>query len=124
MARKKQLIFDIDTKIASEILGESSYRILYDNIRQYLAENHFAHVQGSSYESTIEYTDVQVIGILDSMIKKYPYISKCVRDIRQADISRVHTLNHLFDYEGSSQKDKVQEQEASQVVIRRRHRGR
>lgn len=45
MAQKKQLIFDIDTKIASEILGESSYRIIYDNIRQYFEKNHFVHVE-------------------------------------------------------------------------------
>ena len=39
--------------------------------------------------------------ILDSMIKEYPYLTKCIRDMHQTDISEIHSLAYCFDYDGT-----------------------
>lgn len=33
--------------------------------------------------------------------KKYPYLEKCIKEIHQADISNVHSLNQYFSYDGT-----------------------
>lgn len=35
------------------------------------------------------------------LIDKYPYLEKCVRDIRVANIIDINSLNYIFDYDGT-----------------------
>lgn len=39
--------------------------------------------------------------ILDSMIREYPYLTKCICDMYQTDISEIHSLAYRFDYDGT-----------------------
>ncbi len=39
--------------------------------------------------------------ILDSMIKENPYLTKCIRDMHQTDISENHSLAYRFDYDST-----------------------
>lgn len=97
---KKLIAFDIDTDIAEKILGQN-YRIIYANIEKYFLENDFNHVEGSTYSSKNEVSDMQVAQIINDLIEKYPYLTKCVRDIRQANVVNEQSLNIHFDYDGT-----------------------
>lgn len=97
---RKQIAFDIDTKVAEQILGEG-YRKLYDNIESFAKANGFSHIQGSVYESQKPMTNTDVYIFLNALNNRYPYIEKCIRDIRQTNISGTYSLNHLFDYDGT-----------------------
>lgn len=98
---RKQIIFDIDTKVASAILGESKYRKLYSDIERYMKKNGFKHIEGSSYESIHPITRTKVAYMIEKLISKYPYLSKCVRDTRETSITEGRSLNKLFDYDGT-----------------------
>lgn len=97
---RKQIAFDIDTKIAEEILG-GNYRNIYENIRKYLERNGFEHLQGSVYVSKEALSNTKITAIINGLLTKYNYLEKCVRDIRKTDITREHSLNHLFSYDGT-----------------------
>lgn len=100
---KQLLIFDIDTLKAKELLG-NSYSILYKNIRSFMEQRGFKHIQPSTYESihTMDYFDVS--DCVKALRDKYPVLDKCIKDIRQADVVAVRPLNHLFSYEPPLQK--------------------
>lgn len=97
---RKQIAFDIDTNIAKEILG-GNYRKIYENIRKYLEKNGFEHLQGSVYVSKEALSNTKITAIINGLLTKYNYLEKCVRDIRKTDITREHSLNHLFSYDGT-----------------------
>lgn len=97
---RKQIAFDIDTKIAEEILGDG-YRRVYDDVKKHLEKNGFKHLQGSVYTSDNPMRDLDVTYIIKELLSKYEYMGKCVRDIRKTDIVREHSLNYLFSYDGT-----------------------
>lgn len=98
--KRKQIAFDIDTKVAEQILGEN-YNKLYDGIKRFAIKNNFTHIQGSVYTSNQPMTNLQVYQFLQDLKSKYPYLDKCVRDIRQTDITNEHSLNKYFNYDGT-----------------------
>lgn len=65
---RRQLIFDIDTKIAEQILG-SSYRSIYKDIRDYLAKKDFEHIEGSGYISKKTLSDTQIFRVVNALKK-------------------------------------------------------
>ena len=59
------------------------------------------HIEGSVYMSTESLSTTKVAHMLDRLLEKYPYITKCVREMHQADISDVHSLSAQFEYDGT-----------------------
>lgn len=117
MSRKKerkQLMFDLETKVCAQILGRN-YRKVYDDIERYLVKNGFTHLQGSGYVSEREFSDRETVLLLRHLIAKYPYLSKCFRDIRTADITSLNSINHHFDYDGTPGRFKMQTPEQEQI---------
>ena len=100
MFGKKQIIFDIDTKVAKQILGKN-YTSIYNKIRYFFKSNGFEHIEGSGYMSNYSLDYYDVIDIIDRMKIEFPYIEKCVRDIRVTEITKQHSLNHMLDYDGT-----------------------
>ena len=101
MEKKKQLTFDIDTNIAKEILGEKNYTDIYKKIRKFMEGEGWVHIEGSVYMSQKPLSNMQIAHLVYNLNKKYPYITKCVREMHQADISEIHSLNHYFEYDGT-----------------------
>lgn len=99
-AYKRQLMFDLDTKVTEEILGPG-YRKIYKDIEKYLKQYGFEHVEGSGYISNAEISDSKVFRILRNLKKEYPYLTKCVKDMRIADITSFNSLAKEFTYDGS-----------------------
>ncbi|MBO5174601.1 MAG: hypothetical protein J6B84_05625 [Eubacterium sp.] len=98
---RKQIMFDLDTKVCEQILGKG-YRKIYDDIGNFLNDNGFLHPQGSGYISTEKLSNSEIFLLTQKLIKKYPYLTKCIRDIRTADILEVNSINHYFDYDGTA----------------------
>ena len=94
---RKQIMFDIDIKVTKEILGDE-YRKIYDDIRNHLEENGFDFCQGSicMYLSKNPMTDIELTNIINDLLNKNGYISKCVRNARQFDVSNVESLKAVM----------------------------
>lgn len=101
MAKRKQLTFDIDTNVAKQILGEHNYTHVYSDIRSFMEKEKWKHIEGSVYVSNVPIDNTDMFWMIQSMKEKYPYLTKCVREMHQADISKVHSLNHYFEYDGT-----------------------
>lgn len=119
-AYKRQLMFDLDTKVTEEILGPG-YRKIYKDIEKYLKQYGFEHVEGSGYISNAEISDFKVFRILRNLKKEYPYLTKCVKDMRIADITSFNSLAKEFTYDGSPgiYKDYYKIEEAIDQVMNR-----
>ena len=119
MRRKKQITFDLDTNVCKQIWGSDKFRQPYKDIRHFLDEKGFIHIEGSSYMSNRAMTDVEVVQLIRDMIKTYPYLTKCIREMHQADISRVHSLNDRFEYDGTPGKFAKKEKQSVQPEKKR-----
>ena len=96
---KKQITFDIDTKIAEIILGKN-YNVVYYYLREFLKDS-FVHIEGSVYMSEEPMTNMDISLYIDKLKGEYPYLDKMVRAIHQSDISNVHSILHYFNYDES-----------------------
>ncbi len=101
MARRKQLTFDIDTNVARKILGEQNYTNIYANIRKFMEREGWKHIEGSVYMSNRPVDNGDVTYLIQDMKKQYPYLDKCVKEMHQTDISKIHSLNYYFEYDGT-----------------------
>jgi virulence-associated protein VapD len=102
MEKRKQITFDVDTRVARMILGKSSYTKIYMDIQKFMEDHEWQHIQGSVYISRkpLNYTDVSYL--LYRLLEQYPYITKCIRDICQTDVpERIYSMNWQFDYDGT-----------------------
>lgn len=115
---RKQIAFDIDTKIAEEILGDK-YRKIYDDIKKHLEKNGFKHLQGSVYTSYDPMRDLDVTYIIKELLNSCAYITKCVRDIRKTDIIKEHSLNHLFSYDGTPGKYAIKKEKIKKKTVKK-----
>lgn len=98
---RKQIAFDIDTKIAEKIFGKG-YRLVYFYITDVMQKNGYIHLQGSVYQSNNAISYIQVISLLEKLIEKKPGLEKCIRDMRMSDITDENSLNYLFQYDGTT----------------------
>ena len=73
------------------------------------------HIEGSVYMSQKPISTTKVSKLLSSLKKKYPYLTKCIRNMHQSDISNTHSLNSHFEYDGTpgkfAQKEKVEQKQ-------------
>lgn len=111
MEKRKQLTFDIDTNVAKEILGEQKYRTIYSNIRNFMEREGWQHIEGSVYMSKKPLSTIKVAWLVDALKEKYPYLTKCIRDMHQSDISNVHGLHNHFEYDGTAGKFALHEKQ-------------
>jgi len=115
MALRKQISFDLDTKVMKQILG-NSYTNTYEKIRKHFNENGFHGQEGSTYSSDTSIEFLDVVSILYDMLEKYPFMEKCVRDMSVTEITEESSVNYLFDYDGTPGKY-AQDFDASQSEI-------
>ena len=96
-SRRKQLVFDLDTKALETYYPSENWNYSYEIIRRHMVNNGFEWLQGSLYISQKAITSSQVTDIIDDLIYKNPWLNVCMRDCREADIGKEHSKNHLFD---------------------------
>ncbi len=59
-AKRKQITFDLDTNVCKKIFGKDNFRQPYKEIRDFFRENGFIHIEGSSYMSNHEMSNLAV----------------------------------------------------------------
>lgn len=101
MAKRKQISFDIDTNVGKKIFGEQGYTKIYADIRRFMRKEGWKHIEGSVYISGQPMNNIGVGYMIKELRKQYSYLEKCVREIHQADVSNVHSLNQYFSYDGT-----------------------
>lgn len=106
MSRRKQITFDLDTKVLKQIFGEKKYTQAYYDIKKFMKDNNFDHIEGSVYVSSKAMTTLELTDVINELKKQCPYLEKSVRDIRQTDVGASHSLSNQFDYDGSPGKYK------------------
>lgn len=87
------IVFDIDTLAAKEHspYGEN-WRQVYNDIRLFLEDYGFENQQGSLYFGDENTSPVDTVMITIELGVTYPYLRKCVRDIRQLRIEENNNL--------------------------------
>lgn len=122
--KRKQITFDIDTKVAKEVLGEKNYTAAYINIRDFMKSEGWVHIEGSVYMSSKPLSTTKVAHLIKGLKKQYPYLTKCIKTMHQSDISNVHSLSHLFEYDGTPGKfvevDLKRQEEKTSVLVKLR----
>lgn len=113
MAKRKQISFDIDTKVAKRIHGEQGYARIYADIRRFMKKEEWKHIEGSVYMSAHPMSNADVAYMIKELKKQYPYLEKCVREIHQTDVSNIHSLNQYFTYDGTPGKYEQHENEVA-----------
>lgn len=101
MDKRKQISFDIDTNVTKMILGEQSYTKIYADIRKFMETEDWEHIEGSVYMSEKPLSNADISYMIQDIKRHYPYLEKCIREIHQADVSNVHSLNQYFAYDGT-----------------------
>lgn len=101
MVKRKQISFDIDTNVAKQILGEQHYTKVYKDIRKFMEKEGWKHIEGSVYMSGRSMNNADISYMLLDIKSQYPYLEKCIKEIHQADVSNVHSLNQYFSYDGT-----------------------
>lgn len=116
MLKRKQITFDLDTNILKQIHGEKNYTKAYSDIRNFMENNDFEHIEGSVYASTKSMSNQEIIVLIKDLKKEHEYLDKSVREIHQADIGESHSLTGHFNYDGTpgkfAQKNRENEKES------------
>lgn len=94
---RKQIAFDLDTKALESYYPGESWNNAYEIIKRHMLKNGFSWLQGSVYVSTKTMTSMEVTNILDELVVKNPWLNLCMRDCREANISKEHSKNYIFD---------------------------
>jgi|GEM_PF-1198625 hypothetical protein len=104
MRKSRKLVhFDLDTNVMKNYKLSRDY--VYSNIKKYMEEKGFKHVQYSGYESKRKMSYYQISSFLKSLKKDLPWISPLVQDIVAANISQKYRYNFLFQSENNKNLD-------------------
>lgn len=102
MQLRKQITFDLDTNVCKEIFGDKKYTMAYADIERFMKKNNFTHIEGSSYMSNSRMSNMDISNMIDDLLEKHPYLTKCIKKMHQSDISNVHSLESHFEYDGTA----------------------
>lgn len=92
---RKAINFDLDTKMLKEYYCQitgSNYTQAYSDIKNFMAQNHFIHRQGSGYISSIQLDQTQVTRLAMKMQKQLPWILSCAKKIDVTDLGDHYDL--------------------------------
>lgn len=101
---KKEIAFDLDTKMLQRYYPGRDWRAAYKDIRRFMSENDFEWRQGSVYVSQKSKTFFDVNNMLDDLSFQQPWLSLCVRDCTVTNVGRMHDQTYLFSKERLLQK--------------------
>lgn len=94
---RKQITFDLDTKMLEAYYPSEYWRNAYEDIRVFMIGNRFEWQQGSVYVSTDPISYQKMFGMIRKLVKLHPWLNVCMRDCVVTNVGRMHSLNTLFD---------------------------
>lgn len=96
---RKQITFDLDTHALRVYYPSESWQNGYEVIKRHMRQNGFEWLQGSAYASEKPMSHVHVQNIIKELVRDNPWLNKCMRDCRETNIGKAHSLNYAFDKE-------------------------
>lgn len=98
-ATRKQITFDLSDKKLRIFYPKPKFNInpkyhnkAWGDIARFMKKNGFEHRQRSVYASLNPMTRAEVLVLVDSMVEKMPWLSKCLNAIDVTNIGRQHSL--------------------------------
>lgn len=98
---RKQLAFDLDTKVAEQILG-SGYGKVYTDLKNFFEKEGLEKIEKSVYATKKPMTYNDLANVIKSLKKEFPFMDKLVKEMHQTSISRHHSLEDFFHYDGTA----------------------
>lgn len=91
--------FDLSQEKLKLYYSSQNSNKAYDDIYKVMREYGFEHRQGSSYVSTEELTDREILRRVNRISKKLPWLCLCYKHFDISEVGRVFAMNHIFDKE-------------------------
>lgn len=100
---RKQITFDLNQKALSRnyprpkiTINPKFYKKAYKDISQFMKENGFEHRQYSVYTSGENLTTYDVVGLMEKLAAKMPWLYPCVNEIDVTDIGEQHSIKEIL----------------------------
>ena len=94
--QKKGINFDLDTGALKEYYLDGDWHNAYHDIRNFLCENEFEHIQGSGYHSIGPMSEAKAMGIIYKMTNELSWINYCVNICTISDVPERYDTSHVF----------------------------
>lgn len=94
---RKQIAFDLDTKMLERYYPKECWTHAYDDIKRHMIENGFERKQGSVYVSTHPLTAFDIDAVLKELVENHVWLNKCMRDCKETNVGKEYDKNQLFD---------------------------
>lgn len=95
-SQKKGINFDLDTEALKRYYTKGDWHNAYNDVRRYLGNHGFEHIQGSGYHSLEPMSEVKAMAVIKKMTKNFPWVNKCVRICTIADVPETYDISHVF----------------------------
>lgn len=89
----KELHFLIDENVTRQILGDNKYTKIYTDLSDFFQEKGWKKLAKNLYMSSKELEDGEINQLIVELKERYPYISKCVKDFKQTDITEMSVIH-------------------------------
>ncbi len=89
----KELHFLIDENVTRQILGDNKYTKIYTDLSDFFQEKGWKKLAKNLYISSKELEDGEINQLIVELKERYPYISKCVKDLKQTDITEMSVIH-------------------------------
>ena len=93
---RKQIAFDLDTKILENEYPKDSWRHAYKLIKSFMQDHGFDWQQGSVYTSRGSKTHIEIAEMIEELVEKYSWLAKSIRDCKVTTLGKTHDLTFIF----------------------------
>ena len=94
---RKMIVYDLDTEALQKYYPNNNWRNAYNIIRKHMDKNGFDWLQGTTYVSRKSSTSVKVTLLLKTLVEENPWLNKCMRDCKEANVGNQYDRNLMFD---------------------------
>lgn len=101
---RKEIAFDLDTKMLQRYYPGKDWKAAYKDIRKFMLKHNFEWRQGSVYVSQKGKTFFETANMLNSLSTEQSWLNVCMRDCTVTNVGRMHDQTYLFSKERLLQK--------------------
>lgn len=101
---RKQITFDLNQETLKQLYPHTEpsqnaqyYKKAYQDIRRFMTANGFEHRQYSVYVSVDKLTTLDVMGLMERLAERFPWLSQCANEIDMTNIGVQHSLKHVLE---------------------------
>lgn len=91
---KKEIAFDLNTNKLK--LYFKSYNKAYLELKNFFKMMNFHHRQGSVYCSNDIINNYKVLSIIDTLIKRFPWMLDCLTEMDVTNVGDLHRVTSYF----------------------------